>query len=317
MGPSCQSPPWSTAVIFLVLGSVAACSSGSPQAIGDAAAGTIGSGGLGGAGSTASDGEVATAGASGAAGNATAGADGAASDAADAGGAGGAGDPTDAADAQAEAAGFTDPFACTMVAGTLLTQAWFIAGFEDAGLDGTKWEGKFQHYGYVDIWAQDPPGGFAWNAIIQSACTQNPEAPDRVIFTAWSFELSSKEDVYVTTTAAAVRQFIKHYPSMKRLDLMTIIRCPGDPVTLPGGKMCNPNADYVASYGHDLGKEDCYVPPTVDGALEKVAAQFPGLVFVAPKFYSPDCPPTNGGSFGAAGNAAVAKDIAAYYRTNP
>jgi hypothetical protein len=40
---------------------------------------------------------------------------------------------------------------------------------------------------------------------------------------------------------------------------------------------------------HDLFS-DCYVPPAIDDALNKVAAQFPGLVYVAPKFESPACP---------------------------
>jgi hypothetical protein len=229
-------------------------------------------------------------------------------------------DPVDSGGADASA-GFTGPFDCTLVAGTLPTAEWFNAGFENDCLDGSKWEGKFVQYGYITAWQADPAidtqGGYAWNAQVISPCEKNPTAPDRVLFTAWSFALSEDEAAYVSTTARAIQQFIRNYPSMKRLDLMTIVRCPGDPTTNPGGKMCNANDDYVHSYNNPA-LQDCYVPPLVDHALDQVAAMFPGLVFVAPKFYSPACRmPLDGLHLGTENNTQVAKDIAQYYRSNP
>jgi hypothetical protein len=215
---------------------------------------------------------------------------------------------------------FNGPFECTLVAGLLVTGEWYNAGFENDGVDGTKWEGRFVHYGYIDIWAQDPPGGFTWTMGLTSPCTKNSTAPDRVVFTAWSWELAYMKDKYVQTTAEAVRKFIKNYPSMKRMDLMTIVRCPGDETTNVTGKMCNPNAAIPPKPGvtdHNAGQQDCYVNPEVDQALTEVAAMFPGLVTVGKKFYSPACrAPVDGAHLGN-NNTQVAKDIANYYKTMP
>jgi hypothetical protein len=57
------------------------------------------------------------------------------------------------AGAAGTAAGFNGPFECSMVAGLLITQEWYTAGFEKGGVDGTKWQGRFMCYGYVDAWA--------------------------------------------------------------------------------------------------------------------------------------------------------------------
>jgi hypothetical protein len=220
------------------------------------------------------------------------------------------------------ATGFTGPFDCTLVAGLLITREWYTAGFENDGVDGTKFEGKFQHYGYIDIWAQDPPAGFAWNAPIEFACTKNSTAPDRVIYTAWSWELAYMTDQYVMKTAEAIRKFKKNYPSMKRLDLLTLARCPPDPAkpeTAVSGRQCNPNAKIPPIAGttdHNAGQQDCYVNKEVDTALDMVAAmpEFAGLVYVGPKFYSPACrAPVDGAHLGN-NNTQVAKDIATYYK---
>jgi hypothetical protein len=209
--------------------------------------------------------------------------------------------------------GYTGPFTCTLVAGLLPTEEWFNAGFEIDGVDGTTWEGKFQHYGYINIWAQDPPAGFAWTAPLTSPCTINSTDPDRVLFTAWSWELAYMEDTYIADTVQAIMQFRKNFPHIKRFELMTIIRCPGD-------TMCNPNAAIppIASVtNYNAGQQDCYVAPSQDDALAKVAAMFPGWAYVAPKFESPSCAnPVNGAHFFYE-NTAIAKTIATYYITNP
>jgi len=226
----------------------------------------------------------------------------------------------------ARAAGdFNGPFVCSMVAGLLITQEWYTAGFETGGVDDTKWQGMFMHYGYVDIWAQDPPAGYTWSAPIHSACTKNSTMPDRVIFTAWSWELAYSKNKFVTTTAEAVRKFKKTFPSMKRLELVTLARCPKDPANPAfdvSGKHCNPNAAVPPQPGvtnKNAGQQDCYVPPEVDSALEKVAAmpEFAGLVYVGPKFYSQACrEPVDGGHLGS-NNNQVAKDVATYYMARP
>jgi hypothetical protein len=261
-------------------GSSAAGSSGSAGQTGAAGSSTGGSSGAAGAGS---------AGASGAAGSGAAGTAG--------------GDM-----------GYTGPFTCTLVSGLLVTSEWFNAGFETApGIDGTLWEGKFQHYGYIDIWAQDPPAGFAWTAPISSACTKNSMNPDRVIFTAWSWELAYMEDKYIADTVQDIMEFKKNFPNIKRFELSTIVRCPMN-------RMCNPNAAIPPIAGvtdHNAGQQDCYVAPSQDDALAKVAAMFPGWAFVAPKFESPSCENPVNGAHLYHENPAIAKMIAMYYVANP
>jgi hypothetical protein len=288
-------------------GSTTSGSAGSSNPEGTAGtSGSAGASGTGGAGAGA--GMAGSAGATGSAGAGTAGAGSAgATGTAGAGGAGGTG----------TVAGFPGPFSCTLVAGLLTTSEWYNAGFENDGVDGTKWEGKFQHYGYIDIWAQDPPAGFSWNAPITSACTTNSATPDRVIWVAFSWELAYMVDVYVQKTVQAIKQFQKYYPSMKRMDLMTLIRCPGDELTNPTGIMCNPNAKIPPIAGvtdHNAGQQDCYVNKEVDQALDMAAAQFPGLVYIGKKFYSPACKnPVDGAHLGG-NNTPVAKDIATWYK---
>jgi hypothetical protein len=209
--------------------------------------------------------------------------------------------------------GYTGPFTCTLVSGLLVTSEWFNAGFENDGLDGTVWEGKFQHYGYIDIWAQDPPAGFAWTAPITSACTKNSTNPDRVIFTAWSWELGYMEDKYIADTVQDIMEFKKNFPNIKRFELATIVRCPNN-------QMCNPKAAIPPIPGvtdHNAGQQDCYVAPDIDDALSKVAAMFPGWAFVAPKWESPSCENPVNGAHLYHENPAIAKMIATYFMSNP
>jgi hypothetical protein len=265
--------------------------------------GSTGTGGTGPgtAGTTGGSGSSGTAGASG-----TTGASGAGGGAA--GAAGGATGTAGSGDM-----GYTGPFTCTLVSGLLVTQEWFTAGFENDGVDGTQWEGKFQHYGYIDIWAQDPPAGFAWTAPIQSACTKNSTSPDRVLFTAWSWELAYMEDKYIADVLQDIMEFKKNFPNIKRFELMTIVRCPMN-------KMCNPNAAVPPIQGvtdHNAGQQDCYVAPQQDDALAKVAAMFPGWAYVAPKFESPTCENPVNGAHLYHENTAIAKTIATWYMSNP
>jgi hypothetical protein len=86
---------------------------------------------------------------------------------------------------------------------------------------------------------------------------------------------------------------------VKRIDLMTVIRSPGNrPCPAP------PVAgEYVA------------MPQALDDGLAAVASRFPGLVFVAPRFEAPSCEAFQGGGphLTATGNADVARAIAAHY----
>ena len=316
-------------VITLALSGVIGCGGGSS---GHVMVGTTGSAGdsSGAAGSSTgaagSQQTTGAAGSTGAAGNPTgaagsgagAGSSGAAGSTGGSTGAAGAGSGGSTGAAGAGAAGtgggdmgYTGPFTCTLVSGLLVTQEWFTAGFENDGVDGTTWEGKFQHYGYIDIWAQDPPAGFAWTAQVQSACTKNAMDPDRILFTAWSWEITD-ETKYIADVVQDIMQFKKNFPHIKRFELMTIVRCPGN-------KMCNPNAAVPPVMGtdHNAGQQDCYVAPYIDDALAKVAAMFPGFAYVAPKFESPTCENPVNGAHLYHENTAIAKTIATWFMSNP
>ena len=312
-------------VITLALSGVIGCGGGSS---GHVMVGTTGSAGdssgaagssTGAAGSQQTTGAAGSTGAAGnptgAAGNPT-GAAGSGAGAGSSGAAGSTGGSTGAAGAGAAGTGggdmgYTGPFTCTLVSGLLVTQEWFTAGFENDGVDGTTWEGKFQHYGYIDIWAQDPPAGFAWTAQVQSACTKNAMDPDRILFTAWSWEITD-ETKYIADVVQDIMQFKKNFPHIKRFELMTIVRCPGN-------KMCNPNAAVPPVMGtdHNAGQQDCYVAPYIDDALAKVAAMFPGFAYVAPKFESPTCENPVNGAHLYHENTAIAKTIATWFMSNP
>lgn len=94
------------------------------------------------------------------------------------------------------------PFVCTEVIGMMTTGEWYNAGFETTlGAElGTKWQGRFAHYGYVTEYAK--PGSYAWSATpvggvnnvsLTAPCIQNANAPDRIVYQAWSWELTSEE----------------------------------------------------------------------------------------------------------------------------
>ena len=59
-----------------------------------------------------------------------------------------------------------------------------------------------------------------------------------------------------------------HYPSLRELDLFTVLRGP---------------------HNQTCGDPKSVVDPMIDGAIASVAAAHPGLVHAAPKLEAPDC----------------------------
>ncbi len=210
------------------------------------------------------------------------------------------------------------PFACTMYLGLLTTNEWYSQGFED-GVDGTKWELKYHHYGYVNTWA-DPNSPF-WGETgdsfaldqgseIQSPCAANSLQPDRMVFAALDWEMLTKEE-WVTALEAALVTFKAKYPSLTRIDIMTLIRCPDN-------TMCNPNADYGPGANGSAGRQDCYIPPYEDEAIAQVAANHPDLVGVGPVIEAIACrEPVDGAHLSGEANQQAAIDVAAYYAQHP
>ncbi len=210
-------------------------------------------------------------------------------------------------------------FACTVYLGLLTTNEWYSQGFEMGGVDGTKWELKYHHFGYVNTWA-DPNSAF-WGTTgdsfaldqgspLQSPCATNPAAPDRLVFAALDWEMAT-EGAWVTALEAALVTFKAKYPSLRQIDLMTMIRCPGN-------KQCNPNANYGPGANPVAGRQDCRVPDFEDSAIAKVAANHPGFVSVGPKTEADVCRnPVDGAHLSADTNKKAAKDIATYYAAHP
>jgi hypothetical protein len=209
-----------------------------------------------------------------------------------------------------------DPFTCTEVIGMMTTGEWYNAGFETAlGAElGPKWQGRFAHYGYVMEYAK--PGSYAWsptpvggvNSVSLTApCIQNANAPDRIVYQAWSWELTS-EEAWVQNLEAALTTIREKRPSARRIELMTIVRCPMN-------KWCHPDRPPLgADTDHNATKQDCHVPPYVDTAFAKVAANHPGLVKVAPRFEAHACAAKIDGIHLGDQNRAVATDIGTHYK---
>jgi hypothetical protein len=187
------------------------------------------------------------------------------------------------------------PFTCTEVIGMMTTGEWYNAGFETTlGAElGNRWQGRFAHYGYVMEYAK--PGSYAWsptplggvnNVSLTAPCIQNANAPDRIVYQAWSWELTS-EEAWVQNLEAALTTIREKRPSAGRIELMTIVRCPMNEWCHPDKPPLGPDTD------HNATKQDCHVPPYVDTAFAKVAANHPGLVTVAPKFEAHACAAKN------------------------
>src|SRR5882757_2875065 len=118
----------------------------------------------------------------------------------------------------------------------------------------------FSHYGYTYEYAK--PDSYAWsptnvggvnNVRLTAPCAQSAAAPDRIVYQAWSWELTS-EQAWVDSLEAA----------------LATIRCPMNAWCHGDKPPLGPNTD------HDATKQDCHVPDYVDTAFAKVAANHPG-----------------------------------------
>jgi hypothetical protein len=197
------------------------------------------------------------------------------------GGSAGAGAPTD--------------FVCTQFMGLQLTSQWYAGGFETV-VPAARYQIKWAEHAYVDEWAN--PNSSFWNIAITSPCSQQSTSPDRVVLTALSWTIMAEKDWEAAVTAD-VNNIKSHYPNVKSIELMTIIRGPGN----------------VACGNPNVYAESTHIPAPLDEALVQVAAKFPGLVSVAPKFEASACSDFEGTGphLTAAGDAKIAKLIGAHY----
>ena len=189
-------------------------------------------------------------------------------------------------------------FVCNQVTAMTLTREWFEAGFEtDNGIVDAKWQLKAHEHGYITEWSN--PNSTFWSEKLESPCSSGSTNPDHVVLTvlSWVPACCTTQSQWATQVEGAVSTLKAKYSALKRIDLMTVIRGPGN-------TRCP--ADPTAG-------ETIVMPPELDAALAATATKFPGLVFVAPKFEASQCWLSGGGPhLTTAGNTAVA-DIAAYF----
>ena len=188
----------------------------------------------------------------------------------------------------------TKDFDCTEVIGLWVASQWWDS-FEK-GVDNAHWEFTFQHHGYLEMFA-DPASPF-WANAVSSKCTTNAATPDRVVFLPFSLTLATLDD-WSTNLTKVVETMKTKFPGVKRIELMTTLRGPGN---MPCANDTDPNT---------------IVPPYVDQAIQMVADASGGLVSVGPKIELASCDWWAGGTdLTGAGNTGAGQLLATYYQTH-
>lgn len=196
--------------------------------------------------------------------------------------------------AQPPAGAGSDEFVCTEVIGVSVTGDWFGAGFEE-GIDGDRWQVRWRKQAFLDQWAD--PAGELWKLAPQSRCTRHSDNPDRVLFTGVQWEYKTREE-WESGLAAVVGTIRTKYPGVRRIELLTMLRGPGN---------------------QTCGSAMTVVQPYVDEAIEALAGRFPGLVVAGPRVETKTCEVfTNGGPhFTDGGTAEVARLYRQQLEPNP
>jgi len=259
------------------------------------AAGSSNSGGMsGGGGSAAGQTGVSAAGANsgggGGAGGSNTGGDGAGGNGGGAGSSGAGGSPDVPNPPKSE------DFVCSWILGITTTGEWYKAGFEKV-VDDARWQLTAVEMGHLEKWAD--PQHEIWQSPVQSACTNGSKTPDRIVLNATKYEWTTVEE-FLPAYVAVVNNIKTKYPSVKRIDLMTYGRAPGNMECVGANR---------PSYS--------YIKAAQDDAAAMLPGMFPGFVFVAPKWEHKAC-----SDFGLcphvsdAANATLAKTIGAYFLKN-
>jgi hypothetical protein len=185
-------------------------------------------------------------------------------------------------------------FTCTELLGVSVTGDWFGAGFEKLVDDG-RWQARTRTHAFIELWGN--PGDPIWAVPLASPCAKSSTAPDRVVFTGVNWQFKTVEE-WTAALTKAVDTIKAKYPAVKRIELLTMLRGPGN-------KSC----------GND---QMTVVAPVVDEAVAKVVAAHPKLVTPGPKLEAPSCAVfTKGGPhYTPEGMQAVAKVYGAYYAKN-
>jgi hypothetical protein len=197
-------------------------------------------------------------------------------------------------------------FTCNLVFGVSPTGQWFDSGFLSL-VDASRWEAIWIAHHYTNFWAD--PADSAWSLAFDPypgpahQCAEGAQAPDRVLFVAvnWAYTTAAQWESDLTKI---VQNLQAKYPSVRRIELMTLTRAPGNIVCLPGGSSI-----------------ETVIPAWTDVAIAAIAAKYPALVVLAPKFEVPHCADFIGGGTAPQYTDAGAKDVAqtmgTYYAAHP
>jgi hypothetical protein len=188
-------------------------------------------------------------------------------------------------------------YQCNLVLGVSVTYDWFTSGFEN-GVDGSRWEAMAPSQAlvsFIQMW--NDPANQLWSMAKISPCTQHPDAPDRVIFTGVNWDYKTADE-WVPQLDKMVKTLQMKFPTIKEIDLMTMLRAPNN---------------------MSCGSTETVVQPFIDDAIATIAAKYPGLVEISAKFYAPSCTVFTGGGphFTDMGKMTIAKLYSDYYAKEP
>lgn len=159
----------------------------------------------------------------------------------------------------------------------------------------------FVAHHYIDSWANSDDSAWTTPLDIGHACAKDATTPDRVIFIVTYAPPYPPESTYQTDTTSIVQNIEAKYPTVKRIEIMTLVRSPGNVATA-----CSSAANNEQS-----------IPAAEDQGIAAVAADraFAGLVFADPPLYVPSCSDfvTDKPQYTTAGAADIAKVYGAYY----
>jgi len=186
-------------------------------------------------------------------------------------------------------------FTCSWVLGIHTTSEWYAAGFEKI-VDDARWQVSGLEMAQFE-WKNAGFGG--WNSAPTSPCAMNSKTPDRIVFT--GVDSGSTTAAQFLPQYESVINIIKtKFPSVKRIDMMTLTRAPGD-VECKGANRSGSS----------------WIRPGQDDAIAMEVAKYPGFVFATPKLEVKAC-----SDFGlcphisAAANALVAMENAEWFINN-
>jgi hypothetical protein len=186
-------------------------------------------------------------------------------------------------------------FTCSWVLGIHTVAEWYAAGFEMI-VDDARWQISGLEMAQFE-WKNAGFGG--WNAAPGSPCAMNSKTPDRIAFYGVDSGSTTAAE-FVPQYEAVIANIKTKFPSVKRIDLMTMTRAPGN-MECKGANRSGSS----------------WIRPGQDEAIAMMAQKYPGFVFVGTKLEVLAC-----SDFGlcphinAAANARVAMLNAQWFMNN-